>query len=100
MVTNYPHAVAHDESATAGAMPGEDGVGARMLGRVRQVLCGLHGHDNLLQFERDRMYLRCVSCGHETPGWELTETRPAVAVREQVRPAMVPAHLVSARRIA
>ena len=101
MVTNYPHAVEHDEAVNvAGAMDHEAGVGARVLGKVRQVFCGLHGHDNLLQFERDRMYLRCVSCGHETPGWELTETRPAVAVREEVRPAMVSAQLVSARRIA
>ncbi len=100
MVTNYPHAMTHDEPVDTGALLQDDGVGTRVLGKIRQFVCGLHGHDNLLQFERDRMYLRCVSCGHETPGWELSETRPAVAVREDVRPAMVPAHLVSARRIA
>lgn len=99
MVTNYPHSVAHDEPVSdPRAMHQDDGVS--VVGRVRQILCGLHGHDNLLQFERDRMFLRCVSCGHETPGWELTETPPTVTVREDVRPAMVRAHLVSARRIA
>ncbi len=105
MVTNYPHLTAHHEvAAEAGAVRHGDGVGARGVGRVvdrvRQVVCGLHGHDNLLQFERDRMFLRCVSCGHETPGWELAEMPKAAAVREESRPAMVRPHLVSARRIA
>ena len=69
--------------------------------RVRQTFCGLHGHDSLLQFGQDRMYLKCVSCGHETAGWELTETPPTVTVREGVRrPALVRPQLVSVRRIA
>jgi hypothetical protein len=38
--------------------------------RVRIALCALHGHDLLLHFERGRrVCLRCVNCGHETPGW-------------------------------
>jgi hypothetical protein len=28
--------------------------------------CSLHGHDALLQFEQDRMYLRCVSAAAST----------------------------------
>lgn len=36
---------------------------------LRQFLCGLHGHDALLQYEPGRLFLRCTSCGHETPGW-------------------------------
>ncbi len=39
--------------------------------RVQQALCSLHGHDSLLQFEQNRMFLRCTSCGYETPGWEI-----------------------------
>ena len=67
----------------------------------RQMLCGLHGHDTLLQFEEERMFLRCVSCGHETSGWELTETPPTVTVRGDARRhAIVRPTLVSARRIA
>ena len=31
------------------------------------------------------MSLRCVSCGHETPGWELNEPRPTVTVRGDAR---------------
>ncbi|HEV3058391.1 MAG TPA: hypothetical protein VGY48_09075 [Vicinamibacterales bacterium] len=57
---------------------GED-LSSRVIERVRQVLCGLHGHDTLLQFGEDRMFLRCVSCGHETPGWDLDEAPPTAA---------------------
>ncbi len=39
--------------------------------QVRQFLCGLHGHDALLHFERGRLSLLCSSCGHESPGWDL-----------------------------
>lgn len=41
---------------------------------LNQFLCGLTGHDRLPHFEKDRMSLRCCSCKHETPGWDL---RPA-----------------------
>lgn len=58
----------------------------RMMDRVRQVICGLHGHDSLLQFGPDRMYLRCVSCGYETPGWELNDI-PHAAVARHDAPA-------------
>lgn len=46
---------------------------------IRQLLCGLkpHGHAQLLQFESGRMFLRCVDCGHETPGWQIKDPAPA-----------------------
>ncbi|MBS1816621.1 MAG: hypothetical protein JSU08_01700 [Acidobacteria bacterium] len=59
--------------------------------RVRQFVCGLHGHDSLLEFGRGRLSLKCVSCGHETPGWDL-KTRPA---HEQQPPDTTgPAHVL------
>ena len=69
--------------------------------RVRHFWCGLHGHDMLLQFGHDRMFLRCVSCGHQSPGWELNEARPTVTVRAEA-PAqrIVRPTLVRARRVA
>ena len=78
-----------------------ESLGGKLLDRARQVLCGLHGHDTLLQFEHDRMFLRCVSCGHETPGWELKDEPPAVAVPAgpRTQPVMQP-QLISARRVA
>jgi hypothetical protein len=92
MVTNYPQAIAHNglraTQHTAHA-------GVSMMERVRQAICGLHGHDTLLHFEQERMSLRCASCGHETPGWNLDEARPTVTVRgdarrhRMTRPALV-----------
>ncbi len=82
-------------------MVAEEGVVTGVFVRVRQLYCGLHGHDSLLQFEPDRMFLKCASCGHESPGWELTETPPTVTAREAARPQVIMRpRLVSARRVA
>jgi hypothetical protein len=45
----------------------------RVKWMVRRALCGLFGHDALLQFEQHRLSLRCASCGHETTGWTIGE---------------------------
>jgi hypothetical protein len=104
MVTNYPHSLAssHEDGMRATAEDGKmDGLGGRVMDRLRQMYCGLHGHDTLLHFDKDRMSLRCVSCGHETPGWELNEVPPTVTVRgDNRRHAIVRPHLIRARRIA
>ena len=85
----------------ANAIHVDAGVFTRLTERLRQVMCGLRGHDALLQFEQERMCLRCVSCGHETTGWELTETPPTITVRGDARRhAIARPKLVSARRIA
>jgi hypothetical protein len=102
MVTNYPQAltstgrlITAEESAPARAS------NTRMMDLLRQMFCALHGHDSLLHFEQERMSLRCVSCGHETPGWELNETPPTVTVRGDARRhALARPQLVRARRIA
>lgn len=42
----------------------------RMHSWVRETLCALHGHDMMLHFNPgQRICLRCVACGRETPGW-------------------------------
>jgi hypothetical protein len=100
MVTNYPRMAAHEGLHSAGEAR-EEGVGGRAIHWMRQAWCGLHGHDTLLHFEHERMALRCASCGHETPGWELNEVPPTVTVRGDARRhAIVRPQLVSARRIA
>jgi hypothetical protein len=43
----------------------------RTADQVRQFICGLHGHDALLHFERGKISLQCASCGHESPGWDV-----------------------------
>lgn len=103
MVTNYPHSIAsHEDGMPATAEDGKmDRFGGRVIDRFRQMLCGLHGHDTLLQFDKDRISLRCVSCGHETPGWELNEVPPTVTARAEARRHTVARpHLISERRIA
>jgi hypothetical protein len=34
-----------------------------------QILCGLRGHDEVKHFEHGRVMMRCISCGHDSPGW-------------------------------
>lgn len=41
---------------------------------VGQLLCGVQGHDDMVHFDQGRMFLRCVSCGHESPGWDVPGT--------------------------
>src|SRR5438552_18207524 len=102
MVTHYPPRAAADRLPSAGFSPAVEGVGARVFEWIRQTYCGLHGHDTMLHFEKDRLFLQCVSCGHGTPGWDLNDTsRPTVTVRTDApHHAVVRPHLVSARRIA
>jgi len=75
---------------------------ARVIDRLHQMMCGLQGHDTLLQFEQDRMFLRCQSCGHETPGWDLNEAPPSITtpVAEPRHHAVTQPHLIGERRIA
>ena len=44
--------------------------------RIGQLLCGIRGHDAVLHFEGRRVMMRCTSCGHDTPGWEVTDRGP------------------------
>jgi hypothetical protein len=67
--------------------------------RVRQFLCGLHGHDALLHVEHGRMSLQCTSCGYETPGWDLrTAKKERTQTAESSQVVRMP--LVDHRRVA
>jgi len=78
MVTNYPQEIVARAVAAARGEGQLVGGWSRVITRVRQFICGLHGHDPLLHFGQQRMSLQCVSCGFETPGWDLNERRPRV----------------------
>jgi len=73
MVTNYPQQLMASRLThrAEGA-----GILARAIARMRQLLCGVRGHDALLHFEGKRVMMRCASCGHDTPGWETGERAP------------------------
>jgi len=103
MVGNFPRLFAGSDEFTSrpGEVPQPEWFGERVLDRVREAFCGLHGHDSVLQFQQDRMFLKCFSCGHESPGWELNEPRPTVvAAADHGRLALVRPQLVDVRRIA
>ena len=102
MVTNYPQPMPQSDRLTAAHQAQTtEWFGERMWTWMRQGLCGLQGHDQLLQFGQERMSLRCVSCGHESSGWELNEPRPTVTARGDARRHHVGRpQLVSVRRIA
>jgi hypothetical protein len=72
MVTNYPQQLTAAEAGNEGA----DGIVARTMGRLGQLFCGLRGHDSVLHFEGNRVMMRCTSCGHDTPGWEISGRGP------------------------
>jgi len=77
MVTNYPHEIVTQPIGTVAVDVGSRPFG-RLWRRIQYALCSLHGHDPLLHYDQNRIYLRCASCGHETPGWELDERRPRI----------------------
>lgn len=66
--------------------------------KVRQFICGLHGHDALLHFERDRISLQCASCGYETPGWDVRSANELTTKAEATQVVQLP--LVDQRRVA
>jgi hypothetical protein len=70
----------------------------RVFDIIRQFICGLHGHDELLHFEPRRLSMRCTTCGHETPGWDLKPSawRPSAPAT----PRVVRLPLVNHRRVA
>ena len=62
MVTHYPQSASADTRHVASDANRVDvGFWARALTWLRQAYCGLHGHDRLLHFEKDRISLLCAS---------------------------------------
>jgi len=101
MLANYSDSVAARADVSTGAETNGEGLGDRVMDRLRHLVCGLHGHDSLLQFDHGRMFLRCVSCGHETPGWEVNDVPPTVTVRGDAQRHAIPRpQLITERRIA
>jgi len=74
MVTNYPEQISTATESSAPVLT--EGMIARVASRLSQTLCGLSGHDSVLHFEGQRVMMRCTSCGHDTPGWEVSGRGP------------------------
>jgi hypothetical protein len=71
---------------------------------LRQFICSLRGHDELLHFEKGRLSLQCVSCGYQSPGWEVKRASaaagPDAAIAAPRRSSVVRMPLVGHRRVA
>jgi hypothetical protein len=76
------------------------GVIDRASTRMRRLICGLNGHDALLHFEQGRLSLVCASCGHQTPGWDLTSAAPRAPQSATRSQRFVQLPLVGERRVA
>jgi hypothetical protein len=73
MVTNYPQQLA----AAAELTFERTGTAvSRGMARLGQLICGLRGHDAMLHFASNKVLMRCTSCGHQTPGWEVGGRAP------------------------
>lgn len=71
MVTNYPQhltTVGHGASGSA--------LVARTVTRLGQLLCGFRGHESVVHREGKRLMMRCTSCGHDTPGFDISDRAP------------------------
>jgi hypothetical protein len=78
MVTGYPQVLVGPQSATSARAERTStrSLFTRMFRRMGQMICGLSGHDLVRHYEQNRYALSCASCGHVSPGWELTAPLP------------------------
>ena len=94
MVTNYPQRL----TATAPRLETTGtpaSVMTRLAVRVGQFLCAMRGHDSVLHFEGNRVMMRCTSCGHDSPGWEISGHGPRQRYEgDRRRHVLVPQRLV------
>ena len=62
---------------------------ANVLSRLSQLICGLSGHQLLLNAEPGRLSLKCMSCPYETPGWAIKEKSHDLRRRRQTTAVLV-----------
>lgn len=97
MVTNYPQrltATTDGETQTIGSLV------IRAAARFGQLLCGMRGHDSVLHFEGKRVMMRCTSCGHDTPGWEVSGRAPRQRFEGDARRHRLAPHRLTLRKSA
>jgi len=95
MVTNYPQRLTATTTGLEETNGTTTGAAKRLSMRVSQFLCGVRGHDSVLHFEGNRVMMRCTSCGHDSPGWEISGRAPRQRFEgDQRRHVLVPKRLV------
>jgi hypothetical protein len=96
MVTNYPQL-----TATGMTHNGDtETMMNRTMARVSQFFCGLRGHDSVLHFEGKRVNMRCTSCGHDTPGWDVSGRGPRQRFEGDARRHVLVPHRLVLRKTA
>jgi hypothetical protein len=90
----------HSERRSAASDLGYARINARVRAGLRRAFCRLQGHDNLLHFGTARMFLKCTSCGRESPGWTIRDTRPPGRRSDGHTRTSARRHLVHLRRTA
>jgi hypothetical protein len=48
------------------------------MASLTRLICAIWGHEEYVHFEKNRMYLQCIECGHESPGWIVDARRPVL----------------------
>lgn len=92
MVTNYPQQLTATPKIDTHRV---ESLMTRAVASMSQFLCGLRGHDSVLHFESNKVQMRCTSCGHDSPGWEITGHGPRRRFDGDARRhALVPHRLV------
>jgi hypothetical protein len=56
----------------------------------KRLICAVRGHEDYLHFEKDRVYLQCVACGYESPGWTVDHHRPVLKFKARKTAAAAP----------
>jgi hypothetical protein len=93
MVTNYPQRLT--AASTGIAATGTASFMNRASVRIGQWFCAMRGHDSVLHFEGNRVMMRCTSCGHDSPGWEISGRGPRQRFEgDRRRHVLVPQRLV------
>ncbi len=83
--------LSEQDSLTSGASASVKAAWTRMARVLLNTWCVINGgHYKVLHTAPDRMALRCVACGHTSPGWEvgsprLARSMPAGAERLRAR---------------
>jgi hypothetical protein len=95
MVTNYPQRLAATTTTGPDMNATTTSFANRIAVRLGQLLCGVRGHDSVLHFEGNRVMMRCTSCGHDSPGWEISGRAPRQRFEgDHRRHVLVPQRLV------
>ena len=67
---------------------------------VMRLLCGILGHDQVLHFEDQRVLLKCMSCHHESSGWDVGGRRPVRRFQGDAKRHVLVRQAVPARKSA